>query len=583
MHLLEAATRWALETSLAASILFIPVLLAAIVLRRPIFTPIRHMLGLLLVARLLLPFAPPSPLSIFNLLPTREASWSAATLRRFGFQRPTPTPTGSVSETTYSPVDANLSLPLEPTLPRIPKPTPLLPLLWAIGVLAILARIAIQHLKIRRYTRATSQIISGPAIEALHSALELSCCHRAVKLFSIPNLSTPALFGFFRPSILLPADFTQSNNLARLRLVCLHEIAHLKRSDVLINWLMIFAQTLHWFNPFVWLAVRRLRADQELLCDADVMRILHPEEHHAYGETLLALASPRNYTLSTLIPVSSSFKQLKERIAMIKQYNPAVRIAFFVVPLLAAFIAVMTFTAAVKKTSAPTPVDAEHIRDEEKKKREMELERLTEATDEQNARQAQIVEEMDKLRSKFAIIGDPPNAASIAAAEAEKVRTLATEITRLDLKIAETEERLKALEKTSGKLAGQLVNDATLRKLADELDALSRRRAALQIDFADDHPKVRETLVETKLIQNQIDSRVEDLVRATRMSLELDRSTKGRFQKEKQIAAEEYHYIEEQTRAFFTLKQKLEAVQKRSQTLAERLDDARLNARLNAQ
>jgi hypothetical protein len=253
------------------------------------------------------------------------------------------------------------------------------------------------------------------------------------------------------------------------------------------------------------------------------------------------------------------------------------------VPLLAALIAVMTFTGAVKQTPASAPVDAASVREDEKKKRATELDRLMEATDEQSVRQAEIIEEMDKLRAKFGIIGDPTNAASIASAEAEKVRTLETEITRLDLKSAETEERLKALEKTSGKLAGQLVNDETLRKLADELDAVSRRRAVLQIDFADDHPKVKETLVEAKLIQNQIDSRVDDLVRATRISLELDKSTKDRFQKEKMIAAEKYHYIEEQTRAFFTLKQKLDTVQKRYQTLAERLDDARLNARLHGQ
>src|SRR6185295_12768642 len=139
-------------------------------------------------------------------------------------------------------------------------------------------------------------------------------------------------------------------DLTRLRIVCLHEIAHFKRLDVFINWLMIIAQTLHWFNPLVWLTMRRLRADQELLCDGDVMRLLHPDEHRAYGETLLALASPRSYTLSTLIPVSSSFKQLKERIAMIKQFKPlSHRLLLFTLPPLAAVLAILTFTAAANK------------------------------------------------------------------------------------------------------------------------------------------------------------------------------------------------------------------------------------------
>ncbi len=67
MHLIELAARWAWETSLEACVLMAPALLIQMILRRAVFTPMRHLLGLLVVARLLMPFAPESSFSALNL------------------------------------------------------------------------------------------------------------------------------------------------------------------------------------------------------------------------------------------------------------------------------------------------------------------------------------------------------------------------------------------------------------------------------------------------------------------------------------------------------------------------------------
>ena len=34
--------------------------------------------------------------------------------------------------------------------------------------------------------------------------------------------------------------------------ILLHELSHYKRKDILVNYLMIFLQCIHWFNPFIW-------------------------------------------------------------------------------------------------------------------------------------------------------------------------------------------------------------------------------------------------------------------------------------------------------------------------------------------
>ncbi|HEY3913369.1 MAG TPA: M56 family metallopeptidase, partial [Verrucomicrobiae bacterium] len=87
----------------------------------------------------------------------------------------------------------------------------------------------------------------------------------------------------------MPTLLLSKLNEQELRMVFLHEMAHVRRNDTVLNWLMIGVQFLHWFNPLVWMAFRRLRADRELVCDSMVMARVHPEDHVGYGVVLLKL------------------------------------------------------------------------------------------------------------------------------------------------------------------------------------------------------------------------------------------------------------------------------------------------------
>src|SRR5439155_22452485 len=110
--------------------------------------------------------------------------------------------------------------------------------------------------------------------------------------------------------------------------VILHELVHVQRRDVLLNWLLILVQGLHWFNPLVWLALRRLRADRELVCDAAVMRHLSMEERHAYGTTLIKILDSFSKTtlVPSLVPILSHKHEIHRRIIMIAQFKPNARV-----------------------------------------------------------------------------------------------------------------------------------------------------------------------------------------------------------------------------------------------------------------
>lgn len=132
-----------------------------------------------------------------------------------------------------------------------------------------------------------------------------------------PEGSGPALVGLLNPRLVLPPDFEHRFDADQRKLVLAHEGVHRARADNHWNALAAALCLLHWFNPLAWLALRRMRVDQELACDAAVMA-QHPGSHAAYARALLLAQSP-------LVPAASlpwaswqTTHPLVERIEMLK-------------------------------------------------------------------------------------------------------------------------------------------------------------------------------------------------------------------------------------------------------------------------
>jgi len=88
------------------------------------------------------------------------------------------------------------------------------------------------------------------------------------------RISSPAVIGVFRPTVLLPVRDVENLSRQALSNVMLHELAHIRRGDLAVHAISTVLLVFHWFNPFLWLAQRRSRELREMACDATVVGIL---------------------------------------------------------------------------------------------------------------------------------------------------------------------------------------------------------------------------------------------------------------------------------------------------------------------
>ena len=76
---------------------------------------------------------------------------------------------------------------------------------------------------------------------------------QAVDLIETEAVESPAVHGLWRKRLLLPKGIFDRFSAEQVRCIFLHELAHIKRRDLEVNWLVSVLQALHWFNPLVWL------------------------------------------------------------------------------------------------------------------------------------------------------------------------------------------------------------------------------------------------------------------------------------------------------------------------------------------
>jgi beta-lactamase regulating signal transducer with metallopeptidase domain len=110
-----------------------------------------------------------------------------------------------------------------------------------------------------------------------------------VKIFLSDKVKAPLTIGFLKPVILIPLASINHLNTEQMEAVILHELAHIKRFDYLINLLLSLIEATMFFNPFMQLLSRHIKRERENSCDDWVLQY----EYNAtnYATALLTIAT----------------------------------------------------------------------------------------------------------------------------------------------------------------------------------------------------------------------------------------------------------------------------------------------------
>ncbi|MBE5105839.1 M56 family metallopeptidase [Bacillus thuringiensis] len=316
---------WLIETSLMASILVGFILCIKVLFRNKLTPRWQYMLWIVLMIRLLLPWSPDSSYSIYSLL-----SYSSSVSEVI--QRNTSSPENTVnnemkqtmklesnSETVAKKSEQKISTSAEQqttfSLYKLALD------IWLAGVIVLAAITFITNRRLYSYIKKQPDITDEPVATVFNRCKQSMKMKKTVPLRLAGKIASPTVFSFFRPKVLLSKKHMKVLNEQQLQYVFYHELAHIKRNDVAVNWIMYILLLLNWFNPILWYAYFCMREDQELACDAYALTFIDKEEQIAYGHTIITLLEHYSYQAPSLANLSRNKRTLKRRIVMIKKFQ----------------------------------------------------------------------------------------------------------------------------------------------------------------------------------------------------------------------------------------------------------------------
>ena len=179
------------------------------------------------------------------------------------------------------------------------------------GAAAFLFYEGVSYARFRRTVRRWSGSVTRGDYRALLDETARFLSVTAPEMLICEAVTTPAVTGLFRPTLLLPHERYEPSE---LRCILRHELCHLKRRDMLLKLVLLAANAMHWFNPVVYLMLRQADEDIELACDSAATAGLDRAERAAYSRTLLAAVQSNVRALPATTCFGSTVERLKRRI-----------------------------------------------------------------------------------------------------------------------------------------------------------------------------------------------------------------------------------------------------------------------------
>lgn len=189
---------------------------------------------------------------------------------------------------------------------------------WAIIASIVFLVYLIRHFVFRFQLLSKAKPVEINSVRELWETMQIEYEFKkpCIKIVVSDNTATPLSIGLFKRTTVLVLPHTNYAE-EELRLIFKHELIHIIRSDSQTKLFIAFCNAICWFNPLMWIAMRKCTEDLELSCDEYVVEDCGKEGKDLYGSLILSAAGS-NTGFTTCL--SSSAEALKYRLTNI--YKP---------------------------------------------------------------------------------------------------------------------------------------------------------------------------------------------------------------------------------------------------------------------
>ena len=176
---------------------------------------------------------------------------------------------------------------------------PFLGVLWCLGFALLAARYSGAFIMTQRLRRLGLSDAPAAWQSRFHTLVLNAGLRRDVRIFISNRVSGPLTLGFFKPIVLVPASFFTGLTAPQVEAILLHEIAHIRRHDYLINLFQTAVKSIFFFHPAIHYISRRIDQDREHACDDFAVALTRDPQALARGLAALRLnLTPKTFALA---------------------------------------------------------------------------------------------------------------------------------------------------------------------------------------------------------------------------------------------------------------------------------------------
>ncbi|WP_183578967.1 M56 family metallopeptidase [Mucilaginibacter sp. X5P1] len=168
---------------------------------------------------------------------------------------------------------------------------------------------------------------------------------RKVSLYFSEHIQIPLTIGHFKPIVIFPLALINNLDTDQVEAILLHELAHVKRHDYLLNILQCIMDTILCFNPFSWLISKNIRQEREYCCDDMVVDAEYNNFTYSKALFIIAQQNKQNYALAMASANTNKYPLLNriKRLNTMKTNDSLPKFHLLVIVAVAAIGALLTW------------------------------------------------------------------------------------------------------------------------------------------------------------------------------------------------------------------------------------------------